>query len=234
MQYPGGKNGGGAWQRIINLIPPHTRYCECFAGSAPVLRYKRPARQSWAVDLDPAALAGIRGVVPAGTAVVKQDAVWWIRSRLVRGWWQPGDFLYCDPPYLMETRRSGPMYRFEMTREEHEELLDVLLRLPCMVLISGYWSDLYADRPMGWSTASFLMMTRGGRQAEEWLWFNYPPPVALHDYRWLGSTFREREKLNRRRRRWVARLARMDTLQRQMLLAAMQEVDPAAAPPGSP
>ncbi|MGJ8626091.1 MAG: hypothetical protein ACSHXB_03935 [Sulfitobacter sp.] len=41
MTYPGGKNGGGAYQRIINHMPPHRFYIEPFLGSGAVLRNKR-------------------------------------------------------------------------------------------------------------------------------------------------------------------------------------------------
>jgi hypothetical protein len=37
-------------------------------------------------------------------------------------------------------------------------------------------------------------MTRGVPLATEWLWCNFPPPVALHDYRHLGASYRERIK----------------------------------------
>ena len=67
-------------------------------------------------------------------------------------------------------------------------------------------------------------MTRGG-PAVEYLWFNFPPPVALHDYRYLGANFRERERIKRQKARWTARLLRMPALQRQALLAAIAETD---------
>ena len=34
MTYPGGKNGAGIYQRIINHMPPHETYIEAFLGSA--------------------------------------------------------------------------------------------------------------------------------------------------------------------------------------------------------
>ena len=63
-------------------------------------------------------------------------------------------------------------------------------------------------------------MTRGGH-ATEWLWMNYTEPAKLHDYRYLGDDYREREKIRRQQRRWTARLARMDRLQRLALMAAI-------------
>lgn len=54
--YPGGKNGAGVYQRIINLMPPHEVYIEPFLGSGAVLAHKRPALVNIGIDLDQAAL----------------------------------------------------------------------------------------------------------------------------------------------------------------------------------
>jgi hypothetical protein len=50
---------------------------------------------------------------------------------------------------------------------------------------------------------------------------NYPTPVALHDYRYLGDNFRERERIKRKANRWVAKLQNMPVLERQALLSAI-------------
>jgi DNA adenine methylase len=52
MNYPGGKNGSGTYQRIINLIPPHRVYIETHLGSGAVLRNKKPARRNFGIDLN--------------------------------------------------------------------------------------------------------------------------------------------------------------------------------------
>ena len=46
MKYPGGKNHGSSYPRIINQIPPHELYIEPFAGFAAIRRMMRPCRQS--------------------------------------------------------------------------------------------------------------------------------------------------------------------------------------------
>jgi hypothetical protein len=73
-------------------------------------------------------------------------------------------------------------------------------------------------------------MTRGGRTATEWLWYNYPEPVALHDYGFLGENFRERERIKRKKQRWTDRLRTMPILERRALLAAIGEAWPDRAP----
>jgi DNA adenine methylase len=132
------------------------------------------------------------------------------------------ELVYCDPPYLASTRSGGRLYLHEMTDTQHSALLAVLCSLPCMVMLSGYWSALYARALRRWNRVSFQAMTRGG-VATEWLWFNFPRPVALHDYRYLGENFRERERIKRKKARWTARLGRMPALERQALLGAISE-----------
>lgn len=52
-------------------------------------------------------------------------------------------FFYCDPPYVMSTRR-GVFYEHEMTDEDHEELLDLLLSCKARWMLSGYQNPIYA------------------------------------------------------------------------------------------
>jgi hypothetical protein len=138
----------------------------------------------------------------------------------------PGALVYCDPPYLMSTRGGRRLYRHEMPDVHHRRLLRCCRRLKCMVMISGYWSRMYADALAGWSSVQFESMTRGGHTATEWLWFNFPAPVELHDYQYLGDNFRQRERIKRKKRRWTARLERMPALERQALFAAILETTP--------
>ena len=58
MSYPGGKNGAGVYQTIINLMPPHETYIEPFLGGGAVMRLKRPAALNIGVDIDPDVIRG--------------------------------------------------------------------------------------------------------------------------------------------------------------------------------
>jgi hypothetical protein len=159
--------------------------------------------------------------LPPGATVICGDA----KSFLKNYQWQGGEFVYLDPPYPFDVRSSKrDLYAQEFgTWEQHEELLSVIWTLPAMVAISGYWSDLYADRLHDWRTISFNTVARSGESRTEWLWMNYRVPLELHDYRFLGDDFRERERLTRMRKRWVTRLGRMEPLERLMLSAAIAE-----------
>lgn len=130
--------------------------------------------------------------------------------------------IYCDPPYVLGTRKGGAIYKHEMTDEDHNRLLSVLCSLECNVMLSGYWSELYEAWLKRWSKKVFNSTTRQG-SAREYLWCNFAlPPTRLHDYRYLGENFREREKITRQKRRWTERLKRMNLLQRHALLEAIQ------------
>ncbi len=236
----GSKGGEGVYQRIISWIPPHDVYVEPFAGLAAVWRYKRPARRSILIDLDAAALdrigdeagcldrigdeAGCLDRIGDGRGDVETfvgDGVDYLRRMRPNG---QRVFVYCDPPYLRETRRDPDRdyYLNDWSREDHEAFLPVVAGLGCPVLVSGYWSDLYAEALAGWAVERFPATTRAG-PAEEVLWANYARPDSLHDYRFIGSTFPERWRIHKRQRNWVKALGRMAPVERRAMLSAIVE-----------
>jgi hypothetical protein len=225
MRYPGGKSGSGVCQTIINQMPPHQVYLEPFLGGGVVLRSKAPALINVGVDADPRAIENVRARLAIdGDAVHKYELVVGDAISYLRRWrWWAGALVYCDPPYLMETRSTQRRYyRCELERPGHIALLDVLVQLPCMVMVSGYESELYRDRLSTWRVVRYRVMTRGGRPREELLWCNFPEPTELHDYRYLGRSFRERERIRRRRSRWVAMLAAMPMLERAAVIESLR------------
>jgi DNA adenine methylase len=132
--------------------------------------------------------------------------------------------IYSDPPYLRETRKNDVrLYKYDYSYAQHIELLEVLKTLPCMVMISGYESPLYKESLKSWQTHCYQAACHHG-VATEWLWMNYNVSMKLHDYRYLGDNFRERERIKRKTQRWVVKLETMPILERQALLYAMDEV----------
>ena len=221
MAYPGGKGGSGVYQAIINLMPPHRVYIEPFLGGGSILKLKRPAIASIGVDSDDDVVNGWNYLDAPGCAVIHGDGI-----SFLRGYdWRGDELVYCDPPYLMETRScQRSIYRHEMTAGDHQCLLAAIRTIPAMVMISGYYSGLYAETLADWRTARFTTITRGGNIAEEWVWMNFPPPLELHDYRYLGQNFRERERIKRKKMRWLNRLRRMDSLERHAIMMAIGEL----------
>lgn len=223
ITYPGGKGGDGVYQRIISQFPPHETYVEAFVGGGAILRHKRPSVNTVVIDLDsdvmdfwkknPLQLHGYRWLCG--------DALEWleVEGSKLREW----DLVYFDPPYLMETRSSkNPMYRHEMTVKDHERLLNIALGLKCRVAVSGYWSQLYNDTLREWRAICFTAQTRKGI-ATEYVWMNYPEPVELHDYRYLGCDYRERERIKKKKTRWLNKLQNMNPQERYALMSAIEE-----------
>lgn len=140
------------------------------------------------------------------------------------------DLIYCDPPYLIETLSSRPRYKYNLSDEQHEELLATVAQLPCRFMISGYFSEIYAraQRKHHWNSITYEAMTRGG-MATEWVWFNFEPPTVLHDYRYLGDTAHKRQDLKRQIASWTGKLARMPALKKQALLVAIAGVGESAS-----
>ena len=219
--YDGGKGQDGVFQRIINQAPQHDTYIEPFLGGGAVMRLKRPARRSIGVDPDSKIIEAWRGVEFPGLSLHCGDGIKFLKSYR----WRGDEFVYCDPPYPFEVRAGKhKLYRFEMTERQHRELLEVIKTIPARVAISSYWSSMYAEALAGWRTVSFQAVKRNGEVATEWLWMNYGEPLELHDYSYLGSDYRERERIKRRCRRWEKRLREMPALERYAIMKALEGV----------
>lgn len=154
---------------------------------------------------------------------INEDASSFLKNYNFNG----NEFIYVDPPYLMETRKGGKLYDCEYTTLDHVKLLTLLKAIPAKIMISGYWSSLYSKILPGWNTHHFEAQTRQG-MATEWIWFNYPVPETLHDYSFIGEGFRERERIKLQRNRWVSRFKKLPVLEKN---AMVDSLFPSAAAP---
>ena len=100
--------------KLSTFFPPHSLYIEPFCGGAAIYRLKKPAPKSILIDLDPSPLSAIP--VSRGTTVICVDGISWLEEHAGS---LPADALiYADPPYVMSTRKSGPLYNDEMRDEQ--------------------------------------------------------------------------------------------------------------------
>lgn len=207
MRYPGGK--GKTYQHVINLMPPHRVYIETHLGGGAVLRNKRPAERNIGIEWDERVVEKWKGQALPHLELVHGRAEDFLAQFMFAG----DELVYVDPPYVPSTRRRSRVYAHDYTLEDHERLLTMLLRLPCKVIVSGYASALYTEALSHWHHRTFEAKTHVDVRSES-LWFNYEPPAALHDARFVGENFREREVRRRRLQRFQDRLARMDPIER--------------------
>jgi DNA adenine methylase len=86
--------------------------------------------------------------------------------------------IYCDPPYVQETRASPNVYNAEMNDDEHRRLAAVLHGCQSKVVLSGYPSPLYEALYADWKHFDFDIANHasGGKQKAretERLWMNF-------------------------------------------------------------
>lgn len=102
----------------------------------------------------------------------------------------PDTLFYCDPPYVMATRKSV-LYDHEMTDDDHVKLLNMLRNVRGRVMLSGYDNDIYNQLIGDWyrydtdAYCSVVGRTRGtrltgkgglkGQKRRECVWLNYMP-----------------------------------------------------------
>ena len=211
MRYDGGK--GTCYAQLINLIPPHERYIETHLGGGAVMRHKKAAKEQYGLECDSKVVSMWKRDFPSPNwQVLHGDAL----DLLDEIQLDESTFIYADPPYHPDTRRRTRVYRHDYCVEDHEVLLARLTQLPCNVMISGYSSPLYEDVLSDWNKHTFQMQTRVGSR-EECVWFNYPVPKILHDDRYMGDGFRQREVIRRRQDRLKQRVQKLSVVEQASL-----------------
>lgn len=225
--YPGSKGGKGVSEKLISLMPKHRTYVAGFAGHDAIYWRKKRAERTIVIDVDEQVHDWWRERAPDVLALRGDFLAIARDDKYVRRLLKKKDTLLdLDPPYLRETRSDRAMWLYEMdTPEEHTDLLTLAKSLPCMVMISGYWSGLYQDALMyegsPWRCVHYTVSTRGGPR-EEYCWMNFPEGLELHDTSYAGWDYRQRERIKKKRKRWVRNLLAMNGEERQ----AMEETEP--------
>ena len=219
--YPGGK--GRSYRHIINLMPPHALYVETHLGGGAIMRRKRAAERSIGIDLDDRVVERWKRKALPGLTIVHGDAV----DLLPNLHLSETDLVYSDPPYVRSSRRTRRLYKHDYRDEDHERLLSALMALPCRIIVSGYANDLYASRLGGWFRTDYAALTHNGVVTES-AWTNFEPGPLLHDYAYVGETFREREQVRRRARNLARRIAGLRDVEINAALARLASSHPQA------
>ncbi len=100
--------------------------------------------------------------------------------EVIRGHDAFDTLIYCDPPYITDTRSSSERYRYEMTDQNHQDLADVLHNVKGMALVSGYESPLYDELYADWLRVERDHYTESAnRDRTEILWLSPSTTAAL-------------------------------------------------------
>ncbi len=215
--YFGSKAASGLCQNIIAMMPPHDTFIETHLGGGAIMKRKPAAINNIGIDLDPQALSAFCCDYPV--QLVNGCAHHFLNHYEYGG----AELIYCDPPYLAQTRTSDRKYRFDYVEADHIDLLDLLKSLPCRVILSGYPSVLYDELLTDWQTIELQAMTRGGVRTEK-LWFNYTID-RIHWPSYAGKNFTDRQRIKRKAQRWGKNYRAMPQAERLAVLAEIMAVD---------
>jgi len=220
--YFGSKAASGLFQNIISIMPPHNTYIETHLGGGAVMKKKPPTENNIGIDLDSNALSTFECEYPV-------QLIHGCAHRFLRDYPYTGsELIYCDPPYLKETRTSSRKYRCDYTKQDHIELLKQLKSLPCHVILSGYPSNLYDEQLPDWNRIELQAMTRGGPRTEI-LWYNY----TINRTYWAtfaGKNFTDRQRIKRKAQRWGNNYKRLPHAERLAIMATLMDEESAMIP----
>lgn len=90
-------------------------------------------------------------------------------------------FFYLDPPYVQSTRRSNQKYMIEMSDEDHERMINLILKSKAKIMLSGYDNEIYNNLvENGWNRLE-LESPNSCSDATEYVWINYDIPHDTKD-----------------------------------------------------
>ncbi len=217
--YLGSKTVNGLLQFIINHIPIHSTYVESHLGSGGILLNKKPAKLSYCFDKDSSIIDKFKSTCSIDNCIyvcgdfITEFSILLSEVALI------DSFIYVDPPYVPSTRTSNNKYKHEMTLFDHTELLTFLDGLDCRIMISCYDNPLYKELLSNWFKATCKSMTRGGARLET-IYYNYELK-QLHDTRYVGKDFTDRQRIKRKVSRMISKLDKLDSQELQVLVAAV-------------
>lgn len=223
LNYRGNKKVEGLYQSIINLIPPHVWYGAGFAGSDAIFRYKKPADFSNLNDIDISVynawtkhLEGNLNVTFENTHVFD-----WMKKHQ---YGQRMQFVYYDPPYKHDsTACKTQIYKHTFSDNEHKEFLKKVTQVNYNCMISHYPCELYDTMLKDWNTFDIKVSVRSRVQIER-LYMNYKPPEKLHDYRFLGSNFSDRQRIKRKISRHIETLMKLPSTERNAIIHYLNSI----------
>lgn len=98
--------------------------------------------------------------------------------EIIKAFNDPNVFIYCDPPYLADTRTSTTVYEYEMSTDDHIALAEALCQFQGKVMISGYPSALYKRIFSTWRNIRKKIVNHASQKSTktyktEVCWMNY-------------------------------------------------------------
>lgn len=248
--YNGCKGGNGVYQQIISIIPPHNILIVPFLGHCGIVRNILPANILIGVDASAKVINAwkkyliynliyeykddnkniliktniSKGNLPSIIHLYNDDALIFLKNKLLDliSKYEDVPVIYLDPPYPLSSRKStAKLYDFEMTDSQHQNLLSIIKNMRYPILISTYKNKMYKDNLPKWFKLNFSVGTRNGK-AIETVYYNYSLSNGLlHDYRYLGNDFKDRERIRLKIDRWVKGLDKLEVREQMAIIRSI-------------
>lgn len=219
MSFSGNKAIPGVIHKIINNIPPCTKFYEPFAGSAAVSSFLSLLSginvRFFLNDLDPAVIANID--YPAGSTVTNVNGISLLQS-LNNIMADKDTFVFMDPPYLKSTRLNSLfLYDYDMSVPDHELLLSLAAGASYNCMIIHPVCDLYNHHLKSFFKIP-VKIRYHSKTSNEALYMNYPSTGKLLTYVYAGTNCWDRQRIKRKGDRLVSKLMSVPAVERNYLL----------------
>ena len=212
----GSKATSGLCQPLIAAMPPHATYIETHLGGA-IMQRKPPARRNIGIDLNALSIDTFR--CDHEVELVQGDCHRFLADSPFAG----DELVHSDPPHPQRTRKSQRRYRHDCTQADHERLLELLVGLPCAVMVSGYPCALHDRALHDWHSLSLQVMNQAGVVTGKVRCNFVPGRPHWHSY--AGRDCTHRQCIKRKAARWAKRYAAMPPGERLAVLAALMAVE---------
>lgn len=227
--YPGSKNASGLKEWIINHIPECKYFVEGFGGSAIVSRTIAELLPTdadviiYIIENDFSVVKQLRTVIQQRNITVYCCSFFDMENPFGGNETLKDTVFYLDPPYLLSTRKKrAKLYRHDWISDEiHLKFLQVVKTLSSMgarIIISHYDNELYNENLSNWNKETMHVRTRGGT-ATETIYFNFDhtaEQLLITDY--VGSNNTDRQRVNRKKVRFVQKLKKCPPHERQAII----------------
>lgn len=227
--YPGGQNGSGHYQILINHIPKSDVYVEAFLGYSGVFNNITMSPGAWyfGFDRDQRVIdAWAESNLGAQVHFAHCD---YTAAKLVLSMF-PGRkvFIHLDPPY--RNTKSPKKYLYDINDDPgFIEFLNFVLSMSgsCNVMVSHWKDDLFDEYLCsrgGFTFIGFKTMSRRGL-IDNGIYINYDAgKVELADLSYVGSDYTDRQRVKRKVDRNYKKIMAMPARERELLLALLLSV----------
>ena len=228
-KYTGHKNKAGLYQKIINQIPKHDIYAEFFAGSASVFDLITvPAAKNILNDINAEVYQLlVEKYQNTSFLICCYDAIKLLKLSLKtsnKKFFNKDFFVFLDPPYLHETRPNGTnLYKHEMTKIDHVQLLSNCLVMKCNLMIIHPKCELYEKMLFNWRKIE-VKVRYNKKTSIECLYMNYPEPAELQDYSYLGNNCWDRQRIKRKVENYVEKFKKLPVLDRNHIINNLKKI----------